>query len=141
MSLRNAVLRIASELPKGDPTRRHLLAALAEGYKGQAVIEKVLTKALSKYRPKRVETYPSGDELIIKLWGTAGLEKATVFLNDPSNDAYYEEVEAVQALLKRMFPGTRVEGYDSTVDWHSFSVKPLDKAVEAFACPCCGRPW
>lgn len=42
MSLRSTMLRIASELPKGDPTRKEILAAVSASDHREAAAEKML---------------------------------------------------------------------------------------------------
>jgi len=138
-SLRRDLIKLAGELPQGDKTRREILAALSKSYKGQPLIEKILAKALSKFRPKKIETAAYGDELIIKLWETPGVQQATSDLGR-SQDVV-AEMDAVERALTRLFPGTRVEPFDAQTYWYSLSVKPLSKAVESFGCPCCGRAW
>lgn len=59
-SLRSAVLRVASELPQGDPTRRKILHALTAGAETQVVGENVrITYGDDRFGTIRIQELPS----------------------------------------------------------------------------------
>lgn len=103
MTLRSDLLRIASELPKGDPTRREIIAAVKVGGDAAHNVEKRLNRmgfpahVVGQRGMISIQTSLEGSAVAEKMMKGMGLDPWTDKMLRPGKDG---STHAVFALVK-----------------------------------------